>query len=74
MTTNLDRRGAADPAADDLSAYRELVREFNHRLAGLEQQALWLDLPFVAHFIGVAALGASEAKPDLLPGHDTPVH
>ena len=74
MTMNLDRRPAADPAADDLSAHRELVREFKHRLAALHKQALWLDMRFVAHLIGVATLGASEAEPDQLPGHDTPVN
>ncbi len=60
------------PVADDVSAQQELLREFRHRLAELYRQALWLDMPFVAHFIGVAELSASEAEPDQLPHHNIP--
>jgi hypothetical protein len=57
-------------AIDDASAHQELVREFSQRLDGLQKQALWLGMPFVAHFIAVAALGASEATFDHLPRND----
>ena len=62
------------PVADDVSAQQELLGEFRHRLAELYRQALWLDMPLVAHFIGVAELGVSEAEPIQRPGHDTPVN
>ncbi len=62
MTNVLNQR----PAADDASAHQDLVRQFRHSLAGLHKQALWLEMPFAAHLIGVGALSASQAEPDLL--------
>ena len=63
MTEVLNRR----PVADDASAHQDLVRQFRHSLAGLHKQALWLEMPFAAHLIDVAALSAAQAEPDQLP-------
>ena len=62
------------PAAVDASARPELVREFKRRLATIHKQAPWLDMGNVAHFIGVAGLGGSEAEPFQRPDRDTPVN
>ena len=56
MTKTPDRRRAAD----DLIAHRKRVGKFASNLDDLHEQALRLGMPFVAHFIGVAALAASE--------------
>ena len=48
------------PAADDLIGQRKMVGQFASSLDDLHEQALRLGMPFVAHFLGVAALAASE--------------
>ncbi len=48
------------PAADDLIAHGKMISNLTSSLDDLHEQALRLGMPFVAHFLGVAALAASE--------------